>query len=69
MLKLLETDITGADQYILADSCISIIKQQLVKNKIAQINRDITAAEANNEDCRELLKEKLRLTTLLHQDG
>ena len=69
MLKLLETDITGADQYILADSCISIIKQQLAKNKIAQINRDITAAEANNEDCRELLKEKLRLTTLLHQDG
>ena len=69
MLKLLETDITGEDPYVLADSCISIIKQQLVKDKIAQINRDISAAEANNEDCRELLKEKLRLSTLLIKKG
>lgn len=69
MLKLLETDITGEDPDILADSCIRTIRQQLIKERISQINQDIAAAEANNEDYRDLLTEKLRLTTLLHQNS
>jgi len=66
MLKLLETDIAGDDPHALAQGCIETIKQHLLKEKIVEINHAIDIAAANNEDYRQLLTEKLRLTTLLH---
>jgi DNA primase len=68
MLKLLETDIETDDEYALADSYIAMLKQQRIKEQIAKIQNDIAIAEANNQDCRELLAEKIRLTNLLHQN-
>lgn len=68
MLKLLETDITSDDALALSASYIAIIKQHEIKEEIAKINQAIDKAAAMNEDYRELLSEKLRLTNLLHQE-
>ncbi len=67
MLKLLETVIPEGDAYLLADSYIKTIGEHQLRTKISQIEQAITVAEANGEDYRDLQKEHLRLTTLLHQ--
>jgi DNA primase len=65
VLKLLETDITGENPVTLATDNISIIRHQRLKEKIAALDRAINAAISANEDHRQLLNEKTRLTSLL----
>ncbi|NLF79573.1 MAG: DNA primase [Clostridia bacterium] len=66
VLKLLETDIPGDDAATLAADCIETIRHHRLREKIAALDRAIDAAAAVNEDYRQLLAEKTRLTGLLH---
>lgn len=66
VLKLLETDIPGDDAATLATDCICTIRHHRLREQIAALDRAIDAAAAVNEDYRQLLTEKTRLTGLLH---
>ena len=66
MLKLLESDIAAEDSTAFAQSCIAIIRQEKIREKINEINRKLTTTESTGEDYHQLLAEKQRLSTLLH---